>query len=78
MIGYAVLLVFLLLTGLFGYAYYVRYFKWRACFDEVGRCFDATTGTVYLEQSGTAWLALATAACAGAFFQAYRFTRAKA
>ena len=38
MIGYAVLLVFLLLTGLFGYAYYVQYFKWRACFDEVGRC----------------------------------------
>ena len=46
------------LSVLFGYLYYVQYHKWRACFDEMGRCFDANSGVVYHEQAGIAWLSL--------------------
>lgn len=41
-----------------GYLYYVQNLKWRSCFNELGRCLDATTGVVYHEQSGIGWLIL--------------------
>ena len=43
------------LSCLSWFAFYTRYFKWRDCFNELGRCFDEQTGTVYLEQSGIVW-----------------------
>lgn len=43
-------------AAFFFYAYYIRHFKWRDCFNELGRCFDSDTSTVYLEQSGPIWL----------------------
>ena len=52
------LLCLLGLTGASAYMFYAQYFKWRDCFDDTGRCFDAATGVVYLEQSGIAWLGL--------------------
>ncbi len=45
-------------TAFFFGAYYIRYFKWRDCFNELGRCFDSKTGTVYVEQAGLIWMAL--------------------
>ena len=51
-------LVFLGLSCTFGYFYYAQYFMWRDCFNALGRCFDAETGVVYLEQSGAIWLSL--------------------
>ena len=50
------LISFLLLgvSVLCGYLYFVQYYKWRDCFDEIGRCFDSQHGVVYLEQSGIA------------------------
>ena len=36
---------------LFHWSYWIR----RACFDEHGRCYDAASQTVYLEQSGFVW-----------------------
>lgn len=54
-------LVSLLLFGLsvlFGYLYYGQYYRWRDCFDEAGRCFDAQYGVVHLEQSGMTWATL--------------------
>ena len=41
------------------FMWWERYGRWRDCFNEIGRCFDAETGQVYLEQSGVAWGALA-------------------
>ena len=70
-------LVFLLLTLVFGYFYYAQYFQWRDCFDQTGRCFDAASGTVYMEQSGVAWLALTAASLAAALIQAYRLRQSK-
>lgn len=43
---------------LFEYAYYVRYFKWRDCFNEVGRLYVPGEG-VMLEQAGWVWSLLA-------------------
>jgi len=48
-----------ILSALFFFIYHEQYFKWRGCFNELGRCFDAGTGVVYLEQSGAIWLSLA-------------------
>ncbi|MDE9448851.1 hypothetical protein J3R80_00015 [Aliiroseovarius sp. Z3] len=65
-------LVFLGLSVAFGYVYYAQYFKWRDCFNEQGRCFDADAGVVYLEQSGAIWLTLALLALGAALYQAWR------
>lgn len=70
---------FLLSLGLlsaFGYVYYAQYFKWRDCFNEQGRCFDADAGVVYLEQSGTVWLTLFLLALGAALYQAWRLRKA--
>jgi hypothetical protein len=48
----------LLLTGtavLFALAYYNRYWRWRDCFNELGRCYDPVSQDVYLEQAGLVW-----------------------
>ncbi len=47
------------LVALFGFAYYDRYFRWRDCFNDLGRCYDPQTGMVYVEQAGLVWMALA-------------------
>ncbi|MGB7261887.1 MAG: hypothetical protein WBC68_07435 [Albidovulum sp.] len=44
---------------LFSAAFYEQYFKWRHCFNELGRCYDSGSGVVYLEQSGAIWASLA-------------------
>jgi hypothetical protein len=52
----------LLLTGmgvLFALAYYDRYWRWRDCFNELGRCYDPVSQDVYLEQAGLVWSGLA-------------------
>lgn len=36
-------------------AFYDRYWKWRDCFNELGRCYDPATQDVYLEQAGLVW-----------------------
>jgi len=35
--------------------YFDRYWKWRDCFNELGRCYDAGTQMVYFEQAGLVW-----------------------
>lgn len=59
-------LLFLGVTLGSGYLAYVQYFKWRGCFNELGRCLDAEAGVVHQAQSGIGWLAL-TALAFGAF-----------
>ncbi len=55
-IGLAVL--WLAFTALFALAFYDRYWRWRGCFNELGRCYDPNEG-VMLEQAGGIWGGLA-------------------
>ncbi len=47
------------LSAFFYFAFYVQYFQWRDCFNELGRCYDSESGIVYLEQAGIVWMSLA-------------------
>ncbi|MEM7733290.1 MAG: hypothetical protein AAF280_10980 [Pseudomonadota bacterium] len=60
-------LLFLGLSGLFGATFYRRRVANRDCFNAEGRCFDAETGTVILEQAGVVWMSL-TLLCLGIAF----------
>ncbi len=48
-------LLSLTLAALAAYAFYDRYWLWRDCFNEEGRCWDSATEQVYLEQAGDVW-----------------------
>jgi hypothetical protein len=63
------------LAGLFGLAFYERYWRWRDCFNELGRCYDPQSQEVFLEQSGIAWASLALAGFAGALVLFIRIRR---
>jgi hypothetical protein len=47
------------LGALAGLAFYDRYWRWRGCFNELGRCFDPVSQDVYLEQAGGVYGGLA-------------------
>jgi hypothetical protein len=55
----AVLLILSLVCAagaiLFALAYYERYWRWRDCFNELGRCYDSASEEVFLEQAGLVW-----------------------
>ena len=51
-------------VAFFGFAYYDHYFRWRDCFNDLGRCYDPQTGMVYVEQAGLVWMTL-TLLCLG-------------
>jgi hypothetical protein len=53
-----ILAVLLGMAALFGFAYFDRYYRWRDCFNDLGRCYDPQTGMVYVEQAGLVWLTL--------------------
>ena len=42
--------------GLAAHLYNEMYWRWRDCFNELGRCFDPEAGVVYHEQAGAFWL----------------------
>jgi hypothetical protein len=43
-------------------AWYDRYWLWRDCFNEIGRCYNPESQQVYLEQAGLVW-GMFTGAC---------------
>lgn len=51
----AIGVIALILALAWAYAFYDRYWIWRDCFNELGRCWDSATEQVYLEQSGAIW-----------------------
>ena len=55
----ALILICAAFSGLFALAFYDRYWRWRDCFNELGRCYDPVGGVVYLEQAGVVWGLLA-------------------
>ncbi|MEJ0013843.1 MAG: hypothetical protein WDM94_14770 [Bauldia sp.] len=63
------------LGALFALAFYYRYWIWRDCFNELGRCYDPETQQVYLEQAGIAWGTLAVVALAAGVFMIVRGRR---
>ncbi len=52
---YMGIVAFTLLTTLSGWFWYTRYYIWKECFNEKGRCYDPDSRTVYLEQAGEIW-----------------------
>jgi hypothetical protein len=36
---------------LFGWLFYERYWRWRHCFNELGRCFDPASETVAMDSN---------------------------
>ena len=68
-------IVFFGLSLVFGYLFYAQNFKWRDCFNELGRCYDAETGTVYLEQSGAVWLSLTALTLGVSLYQIWRLRK---
>jgi hypothetical protein len=40
---------------LFALAYYDRFWRWRDCFNELGRCYDPDRQQVFLGQAGLVW-----------------------
>jgi hypothetical protein len=75
MIRWIVALSLLGLAGLFALAFYERYWRWRGCFNELGRCYDPQSQEVFLEQSGIAWGSLALGCFAAALFLFIRIRR---
>ncbi len=49
----------IVLGVLFALAFEARYWRWRDCFNELGRCYDPVSQDVYLEQAGLVWGSLA-------------------
>jgi hypothetical protein len=43
------------MAALFLLAFHDRYWRWRDCFNELGRCYDPVSQDVYLEQAGLVW-----------------------
>jgi energy-converting hydrogenase Eha subunit H len=41
-------------AALFGWAFYERYWRWRDCFNELGRCYDSVSQTV-MTDAGFVW-----------------------
>jgi hypothetical protein len=41
-------------AALFGWAFYERYWRWRDCFNELGRCYDPASQTV-MTDAGFVW-----------------------
>ncbi|MEZ5923315.1 MAG: hypothetical protein R3D57_02935 [Hyphomicrobiaceae bacterium] len=56
----------LVLAAVFTLAFHNRYWRWRDCFNELGRCYDPANQEIYLEQAGLVWGGLAALAIAGA------------
>ncbi|MBR0825338.1 hypothetical protein JQ596_07310 [Bradyrhizobium manausense] len=51
--------VLVALGVLFALAFEARYWRWRDCFNELGRCYDPVSQDVYLEKAGMVWGGLA-------------------
>jgi hypothetical protein len=59
-------LLFGALAIFFGFLFYERYWRWRDCFNELGRCFDPESQDVMLEQAGMVYGGIALVCLAAA------------
>lgn len=42
-------------AAFFAYVFHERYWRWRNCFNELGRCWDSASEQVFVEQAGLIW-----------------------
>ena len=49
----------LTLFGVCVFAFYERYWQWRDCFSDLGRCYDPVGEQVLVEGAGFVWSTLA-------------------
>ncbi len=73
--GKIVFVALVVFSALFYYAYYTLHYKWRDCFNALGRCYYNESGVVYLAQSGAVWLILAVLASVLTLYQLFRLMR---
>lgn len=45
----------LALAGFSAFSFYDRYWQWRGCFNELGRCYDPESQQVFVEGAGGIW-----------------------
>ena len=45
----------IVLGVLFALAFEARYWRWRDCFNDLGRCYDPKSQEVFLEQASIVW-----------------------
>lgn len=60
----------------FARLYYDMHWKHRACFNDEGRCFDASSGVIYVEQGGAIYLGLAVLGLIGPILGVWLLRRA--
>jgi hypothetical protein len=65
----------LALSAMFYYAYYTSHYKWRDCFNALGRCFDSESGVVYMAQLGGVLLSMAVITSVLALYQLLKLIR---
>jgi hypothetical protein len=63
------------IAALFLWVFHERYWLWRHCFNDQGRCWDPASEQVFLEQAGVIWGGIAALFALGAalvFWLAWR------
>ena len=55
----AAAVLLLVVAGFFGWVFHERYWRWRGCFNELGRCSDPVGEEVFVEGAGMIWGAFA-------------------
>lgn len=68
------LLIYLALTAFFGVAFYDRFYRHIDCFNDLGRCYESETATVYTT-GGMAWGLFAGTFAALALLSLFRLRR---
>lgn len=51
--------IWLIVGSFCAFLFFDRYWIWRRCFNELGRCYDPESQQVFLEQAGLVWGSLA-------------------
>jgi hypothetical protein len=51
--------ILLIVAAFFGWVFHERHWRWRDCFNELGRCWDPVGEQVYVEGAGLIWGTLA-------------------
>ena len=62
---------------LFTLAFHDRYWRWRDCFNELGRCYDSDSQQVFLEQAGLVWRTFAVACLVLCMLSVWRLKRGR-